>query len=216
MKKLKLLIISSLLLIIFPSIVFCGDKSWLLVPGKNAGPITEKTSEADLKRIYGKGNVIRKKLFLYAEGDDTSQVGTVIFPKEESKKMEIIWKDIKGRRYPERLTLEGRNSVWKTAEGVSLGTTLEELEQLNGKPFTFLGLGWDYGGSLSSWENGHLSKTISIPKMNMVLCFPPQNGKDSFKVPEGYEEVTGDKDVISSHKVFKELHLSICQIFLNF
>ncbi len=39
--------------------------------------------------------------------------------------------------------------------GVKIGTTLSELVKLNGKPFTFTGFDWDYGG-YAIFEKGKL------------------------------------------------------------
>jgi hypothetical protein len=35
---------------------------------------------------------------------------------------------------------------WKAAHGITLGTSLVQLERLNRHPFTLAGFGWDYGG----------------------------------------------------------------------
>jgi hypothetical protein len=50
------------------------------------------------------------------------------------------------------------SSRWGSSSGVRLGMTLKELEELNGKPFQFSGIGWDYGGGISGWDGGKLDK----------------------------------------------------------
>ena len=39
---------------------------------------------------------------------------------------------------------------------MTLGTRLGRLTQLNGRPFTLSGFGWDYAGTVISWNGGRL------------------------------------------------------------
>jgi hypothetical protein len=48
------------------------------------------------------------------------------------------------------------SSKWST-HGVRVGSTLLKLVKLNGKDFSFSGLGWDYGGGVFRNDGGDLS-----------------------------------------------------------
>jgi hypothetical protein len=85
---------------------------------------------------------------------------------------------------------------WGTEYGLGLGTTLKELEKMNGKPFQFAGFGWDYGG-IVTWEGGNLD-TMSA---TVVLDFPPNNSH-----PES-DSLIGDRvDLMSNQRIPQEIN----------
>jgi hypothetical protein len=137
-----------------------NEGSWLIIPGVNVGPITPKSSEADLIKIYGKQNVVDESLCLDVECSE-SEIGTVVYPKDPLKIIKIHWKDVAAKKYPKSAHLSGSKSNWKLADGISLGTSLKELVKINGKAFTFYGFGWDLNGCIKSWEKGNIESKYS-------------------------------------------------------
>ncbi len=53
--------------------------------------------------------------------------------------------------------------------GIHVGTRLSELETMNGKSFMVASFGWDYGGNVTSWENGKLAKLDCNGKLVLTL-----------------------------------------------
>ncbi|MEJ2131510.1 MAG: hypothetical protein P8Y95_07805 [Gammaproteobacteria bacterium] len=127
---------------------------WLLVPGTRAGPITASTSEAVLAEIFGPSNVSTLPLDI---GEEMYETGTIVFEADPSRRIEILWRDQHLRRHPRRISVKGSQSRWHLSRGIGLGTTLEELEALNGGPFVLAGWGWDYGGTIYDWRGGLLA-----------------------------------------------------------
>ena len=74
-----------------------------------------------------------------AEGDYNE--GTVLFGKDPSARIEIFWRDVAGKRNPEWVSVRDKRSRWQTPAGVTIGTVLQALEKLNGRPFRLLGFG---------------------------------------------------------------------------
>ncbi len=111
-------------------------------------------SEAELIQKYGKENIKREE-FYYAEGT-VSQMETVVFQGNE-KEVVFSWEDdsVKFNKLID-ITVYNTNSVWKTKNGIKIGTRMTELEKLNEKPFSFSGFGWDYAGGVD-FENGKLA-----------------------------------------------------------
>src|SRR5207302_3737363 len=64
-----------------------------------------------------------------------------------------IWKDQPG---PASLRVRGARSQWAIAPGISLGTSLAEIERVNGGPFALTGFAWDYSGTIVGWQGGRL------------------------------------------------------------
>jgi hypothetical protein len=221
----KSLKISILLLFLVLQLLYCafitvsaGEKPypWLIIPGQGIGKITKNTSKADLQRIYGSKNV-KEAPFDQGEGDE--EPGIVLFPNDPSKKLSIRWKDKRHQRFP--LEVEIRfmpHSLWKTGQGITLGTDLKTIERLNGKPFKLAGFGWDYGGTVISWNEGKLEKVFS-PRNGIHIFL--RLGPEDYETPMDkrtqelyYSVASGD---FSSHNpAMQQLKPKVYDILINF
>ena len=124
-------------------------------------------------------------------GEGETAPGTVLFATDSLHRLEVLWHDTVARAGPARLVLRGRQSRWHLPAGVSLGTTLRELERRNGRAFTLAGFGWDYGGAIVNWADGALA--AELPGVHLYL----DPGAAQYRTPT-YQEVLGDRDYTSS------------------
>lgn len=112
-----------------------------------------------LAAAFGSGNVVLAEIGV---GEGLTQKGTVIFPDDPSRRLEILWK--RGSRNPSSVDtpamLPGGVSRWSVA-GVGLGSDLAAVEKANGRPFELLGFGWDYAGTVSDWKGGALDRPLA-------------------------------------------------------
>ena len=134
-------------------------KNFTVVPQQQVGLITADMTEADLKKVYGEKNVGRVE-----RGD----VKTVIYPNSNNE-LEISWK--KGQAYKKLETAIIRKGDWKTAEGIRIGTTEEELSTINGKKIELYTL--EEGVAIVRWKNGNVN-----PKLKILV------NRDTHKVTE--------------------------------
>jgi hypothetical protein len=125
-------------------------KSITVVPKQQVGLITANMAEADIKQAYGETNVVRV---------DRGDVKTAIFPNT-NKELEITWK--KGQEYKKLETAIIRKGDWKTAEGIGIGTTVEELNAINGKPVELFQREENY--AMVRWKNGKIN-----PKLKAIV-----------------------------------------------
>lgn len=172
----------------------------------DSGSITEQSDEAALRRIFGDANVKQDRIEI---GEGETLPGTVVFPADSSRELMILWTDTVGRRLPSRLILRGDSSRWFLRPGITLGTPLETLEGLNGRPFTLAGFGWDYAGVVTDWRGGNLATPVRNAKI--YLSPPPSK----FSTP-AYSHVLGDREYSSDLPAMKEVHPVVYQIFYNF
>jgi hypothetical protein len=179
---------------------------WLIVPGKSAGALKPTSSEADLERQYGKDAVTPTRIEL---GEGETAPGTVLFSKDSSRRAEIVWHDTISRSRPARLILRGQRSEWTVAPGISLGTSLQELERINGRPFTLAGFGWDYAGVITEWGGGTLDRALAGVKLYV------DPGPEQYQSP-AYSQVLGDRDYSSSLAPMQQLNPRVGQIFVDF
>lgn len=131
------------------------NTEWLCVPGEKVGQITNKSTEDDLKRIYGNQNVISAKE-LIEEG--TREVTITYIYKGTNNEIKVLWEDGKTFITPSWVWISNNGSKWVTPEGITIGTSLEDLQKINKDIFIFNGFRWDYGGVVTSWGKGNLSK----------------------------------------------------------
>jgi hypothetical protein len=183
-----------------------SSSSWQIVPGRSAGAVTATSSEADLETHYGASAVKRTRIEL-GEGETTP--GTVLFPGDSLRRAEVVWHDTVNRRRPARLILRGNRSEWRVGSGISLGTSLKELERINGRPFTLAGFGWDYAGVITEWGGGALDSALAGVKLYL------DPGPAQYESAP-YSQVLGDRDYSSSLSPMQQLNPRVAQIFVDF
>lgn len=156
-----------------------GD--FLLVPEKRIGPLYATHSmENDLVQTFGVQNVKRQEIYL---GEGATAPGFVLFPDTRNA-VEIYYDSSIVKDRPAFLRISEKGTDWKSPEGVTIGTTLEELVKINGKAVTFWGFGWDYSGAVSNWNGGKMH-----PGLMLIL-------EDTR--PQSPESLLGDKEISST------------------
>lgn len=109
--------------------------------------LAEMNSE-ELKKRFPEANII-EDIGEFEEGTERRPY-TVLFP-DTADEIQITWDDMERTKINDiRFSEEGK---WKSSEGIKIGTSLEELNRLNGKEVSFYGFGWDYSGAVV-WNNG--------------------------------------------------------------
>lgn len=181
------------------------ESAWLIVPGRS-GPVTAETSEADLRQRYGPSATKSTRIEL---GEGETSPGTVLFADDSLRRVELVWQDTIGRRRPARLILRGSRSQWQLGRGISLGTNLQELERLNGRPFTLAGFGWDYAGVVTDWKGGALESALTGVK----LYLDPGSAQHE---SAAYSQVLGDRDYSSALPPMQQLTPRVTQIYVDF
>jgi hypothetical protein len=122
--------------------------NFTVMPNQQVGNVISSMSEADLKRVYGEKNVARVN-----RGD----VKTVIYPNSDNE-LEISWK--KGQEYKKLEVAIIRKGDWKTAEGIQIGSTVEDLERINGKKIDLYTL--EDGVAIVRWQGGSVNKNLKV------------------------------------------------------
>jgi hypothetical protein len=131
---------------------------YFCVPGKNVGKITKEFTQEDLIRTYGEENVRREEIGF---GEGSSVPGTIVFP-DSVKELVIYWEKEHPSEKIAKIRIDKEGGPWKTITGIQIGTTLEELERINGKPFNFYGFEWDYSGLVENWDGGNISDELQV------------------------------------------------------
>jgi Tfp pilus tip-associated adhesin PilY1 len=201
-------------LVLFMSIALLAQAhDWKIVPGERIGPLTPMTTFADLQQQFGAENVRREQVDI---GEGFEEPGAIVYPGSASKRLAVLWRNGKEPEGPATVMIcYGDNPAgtceWKTEEGVTLGTTLSRLEALNRRPFRLSGFGWDYSGTVTSWNSGQLENVFNRKGRLIVRLIP----RDSKPTPE-YRQVEGDGDFSSGHPAMQKLDPRVYALTLQF
>ncbi|TVZ25974.1 hypothetical protein JM83_0916 [Gillisia sp. Hel_I_86] len=140
--------------------------------------------------------VITEDVGLFEEGTE-ERAYTVISPNSPDE-LHITWKD-KNRTRIEDIRM-GSNGKWKSKTAIKIGSSYEELTQMNQKPISFYGFGWDYSGAVQ-WNDGKLEKS----NVHVFLA-PEKEPKNKFY---------GDQIVKATPEEIKELDLKVKAILFK-
>jgi hypothetical protein len=181
--------------------------AWEIIPGQRIGLVNLTEGEIDLQMGYGARNVSQSTIQL-GEGETAS--GSVVFPDDSTQRIEVLWHDTQQRRYPAAAILAGEKSQWQLPRGITLGTTLHDLERMNGRPFQLAGFGWDYAGAVLSWNGGSLDSVFGT-HTRLYLQPPPAENGDSL-----YAQAMGDRPFSSSSHPMRAINPRVARIRVEF
>jgi len=137
------------------SIVACNSSKKVTTDSSNSFFVEDllKLNAEELKKLFP-AEAITEDTGLFEEGTE-EQAYTVISP-DTPDELHITWKD-KNRTQIEDIRIDS-NGKWKSNTGIKIGSTYDELTQMNQKPISFYGFGWDYSGA-TLWNDGKLEKS---------------------------------------------------------
>lgn len=166
-----------------------------------------------LAEHFGEENILNDTWSI-AEGTETYLV-TIVNP--DCKNQIIIYWDKASKDYEDFAFAEARYSEWNimgeeldeegvtypSKSGVKVGMTLAELEKLNGKPVSFMGFGWDYGGMVTSIGDKFQGLEISL--------FCPTE-EDSQEWVNAYINIVGESEFSSDDAAAKAIPIFVGSI----
>ena len=168
-------------------------------------------SSTSLAAQFGSEHVVKADISV---GEGSFEAGSVIYANSAEDRVEILWKDPREQRTPRTVGILGEESHWSTVHGVTLGVDLKTLERINGQPFTLLGFGWDYGGTVVSWSGGLLDAPSRGCKILVRLA--PELKYIDPQWSGLYEQVSGDRPFSSNDPVMQQLNPRVYAVMLGY
>ena len=168
-----------------------------IIPGERVGKITKNSTIEELIETYGKKDTKKASIYI-AEGEETP--GLLLFPGTQNE-LEVAWDDPK-KGGPAFVRIAQEGTEWITANGITVGTSLAELEEANGRPFQFYGFDWDFGGLVSNWQGGELD--------GLIIALNPTN----FEALN--DQFLGDIELYSDNPGLKHLGLHVASMVITF
>jgi hypothetical protein len=163
-------------------------------------------------------------------GDSEPELATVIDGENPETALSIFWGQSGGKgahpaptAHPASINLcygsgeTPKTCRWHLANNVGFGTSLKNLEKLNGKPFQLAGFEWDYSGQVNNWNGGNLQRAWNSCGQ-IVLQLKPGNGASGSDPQQAklYEQVIGDGNFPSRHPAMQQLNPVIDAITVAF
>ncbi|MCU0450706.1 MAG: hypothetical protein MUC97_12840 [Bernardetiaceae bacterium] len=167
----------------------------LIVPCERFGPVLTTDTEEALAQRLGATTLTRDTL--WAEGEPQA-MATVLW-KGTPQEIEITWAEpAPPFKTIEMITAYHPASPYHYANGIKNGSTLAQIQQLNGRPFKFYGFAWDYGGTFIGFGDGTLAQ--ALPCFGGVIDLPSFEGEVMDELDKG--QLLGDHEVSSDHPAF--------------
>jgi hypothetical protein len=177
---------------------------WLTHGSGHSTDFDSATSRAELVERFGAANVVEDSV-QYADAPPAP--GTILYPKDSARRLEIIWADPKTQTRPERVDLRGESGRWAVDPGIRLGMRLTDLERVNGGPFTLTGFDWDYGGTITNWRGGKLARPAGETPRIFIQLSPTETDTGAVR-----NAVSGDREFSSKNPAMQQLNPHVVSI----
>lgn len=169
------------------------------------------TTQESLAAVFGDANVVSAEVHV---GEGHYKPGVVIFGDVEDR-VEVTWRDPSNRYSRSRARIGGDRSSWETPGGLRLGLDLRSVEAINGRPFQVTGFGWDYQGTVLSWEGGRLEASAGTPCRIIARLSPGPITTDSpSETRRANSQVTGDRSFSSAHPAMRLLNPKVYELLI--
>lgn len=175
---------------------------YLIVPGERVGLITpEGASKEAILAAYG-DLAKADSVYLY---EGISDMGLVLFPDDARNRVDLYWDPASNGEQPDFIRIWGEkgSTDWATSQGITIGSTLAEVEAANGKPFELFGFDWDYGGYLTDWKGGAMGNHLG-------LRFAPPEGA---QLPSG---MSGEVTLKSDDEALRAVNPVVVEMSFSF
>ncbi|WP_207425659.1 hypothetical protein [Pedobacter sp. SYSU D00535] len=154
-----------------------------------------------LEEKLGKDNLVQDSLML--EGMFEGLITKAW--RGTSREITIVWKEKKAPfNTIDYLEISQPNAPYAFANGIKIGTTLKEIEKMNGKSLKLYGFGWDYGGTFVSFDKGKLAGEIP--------CFGGVFSLEAEQDSEELRAIMGDQEISSTHPSFDKYQVKLAKI----
>jgi len=147
----------------------------VIEPGARLGPVTAASTLDNLRAALGKRNVSLE--MVQAEDGKGKVSGAVLYPGDAKKRIELAWGDTLTKSRPRWARVRNTANWWHTPAGVRVGTTLRDLEKLNGRAFTVTSFrSGERRIVVHSWNKGNLADEMG-KKTHVWLAVPTATTK---------------------------------------
>ena len=177
--------------------------------GQVFGP---ETTLESLAAAFGEANVVSADVHV---GEGLYEPGAIIFGDTENR-VEVTWRDTLNSRSPARVRVQNAGSSWATPQGLRVGLDLHSVAEINGRPFELTGFGWDYSGTVVSWEGGQLEASPGERCRIFTRLAPAEEFGDDPEWTQAANQVWGSSSYPSDHPAMQLLNPTVYELLIVF
>lgn len=188
------------------------SNDWMIIPSERIGPLirknlTEQNTVKNIQDAFGLEN-IKETEFSIGEGETI--LGFSIYHNTENEiefhvnNKGVLFKFPSYNSYFYNNPDLSSQIKWEISNGVKIGSSISEVQKINGKVFELSGFEWDYPGVVSAWLDGKLPSELSIVFRQTATEIPTQ-----------YEQITGDKIISSDNSVLQKTNPVVNFIYIK-
>lgn len=178
-----------------------NTNDWIIIPNERIGSLNRASIHKqeilkDIKKAFGSENVKETE---FSIGEGSSLSGFSIYPNTENEinvhfdETSILFKFPGYNSYFSSNDILSSKTKWQIYNGVKIGSSISEIQKINGKTFELSGFEWDYPGVVSTWLGGKLPNELSIAFKQTAS-----------ETPIGYDQIVGDKIITSDNTVLQK------------
>lgn len=179
-----------------------ASPDWSIKPGFGFGVLSGEMDREAIEEKIGKDMVVERDFYL---GEGESAPGLALYP-DTPEEIEVLLDD-DGFVILYRQMQEG--SKWATDNGIKVGTSIQELQAANGKPFKFTGFDWDYGGTVTNWNGGTFDGTDFLVVLDYNYEGPQMSQEDT-------AVLLGDQEVVSDQPAAQKYEIKVAKIMQRY
>lgn len=172
------------------------------------GPFAKDSTAERVASVFGKANVATESVDV---GEGQSERATVVFGRDPTRRVEIFWADPEKQTGPINVRVRDPKSRWRGPGGVAMGTGLDVVERVNGRPFELAGFDWDLGGAATDWKGGTLAAVEGNEDCNFTAVFEA----DPKAPASSRAAVTGDQAFPSTNPDMRAVKPRVVQLGLS-
>lgn len=165
---------------------------WRIAPGVAVGFINKKATLSGIQSKYGAENIIKDGVIGLGKGKNGQpiRVFQTLLYKDQPDMAIIYWSDTAAIKNPIQVRIVGNGNNWRTRNGISIGTKLMELIQINEKDFYFLGFDDSkyegaYNGLVADWNGGKVNNSTGVVLVPSMMS-ESMNSTSSFNKLQKY------------------------------
>lgn len=177
----------------------------LLITDSSWGLIKQHMNFSDLKGIYGAAN-LKDERICGPECVDSLDV-TKLYPGTANEAI-IYWKEKAWHQKIDMIVCYQDGAHYHTDKGLKIKSGVNELLSLNGKKINFMGFGWDYGGTITSYNGGNLENN----NLDYVLELVKEPDEDERFI---FGDTVLDTDMPMVKKLVPDIYIRKFTLVLN-
>ncbi|MEW6121493.1 MAG: hypothetical protein AB1698_02680 [Pseudomonadota bacterium] len=169
------------------------------------GPWAPTTTDVNIMADFGQNNVAHADV---PQPNGSMAPGSILLPNEPKLRVDVAWADAIGYSMPLRASFT-EETRWSVA-GVAIGSSIADVERINGRPFRIVGFGGNNGGAIVDWRGGQLGNLPGPCRLGVQFAI------SALASDSAQAKASGPKVFNSNDPAVRALSPTVGQFWVNY